>query len=243
MRHPNDIMADLIASGLTVQQIALMAELQSAAAVEAVRAPAETPEERKKRVSRETSQRHRASLRVTDASPEVRAQDVTARHQTSPNVTPVSPPHVRVLDNNLTKVLTGSDVDVDVEARAGDTDDWPKVKNLADYLAEQIESPWLDPHKTLALAGSGNLILAWKRAGASWEHDVLPVIGAICRSRKSPVGSWSYFDKPILQSVADSRKALALPEARSTGPPSGITSLTDRIADEHARARKIALNG
>lgn len=70
------------------------------------REPSETPEERKKRVSRETSQRYRASRNVTNASPDVTEEDVTKRHQTSRGDTAMSP-LARVVDINPSTEITG----------------------------------------------------------------------------------------------------------------------------------------
>jgi hypothetical protein len=82
VRSTSEIMAALIATGLNPEQIALMAELTASATASAV--PPETPEERRKRISRETSARHRASHSDAKTSPDV----TTPRDAiVSPNVT------------------------------------------------------------------------------------------------------------------------------------------------------------
>lgn len=238
MRRTTEIMDDLIASGLTARQIAMLAELAMAAAVEAVKAPEETPEQKKKRISRETSARHRVSLRVTNASPETESPDVTERHEMSPGDTNASPPRVRVEDITLTKVLSGITAAVDAR-EIGDTEDWPKVSKLAEHLASLIESPLLDPQKSHGLVSAGRL-LAWKAAGASWEHDVLPIVGGLSRKARGRINAWGYFDDAISQSIADNRRALEIPAARATGPPS-LASYTDRMAADHAESKRLAL--
>ena len=67
---------------------------------------------------------------------------------------------------------------------------------------------------------------------------VLPVIGALCAKQRGPVSSWKFFDGAIGRSIAENRAALEIPAAtaRATGPP----SLTDRIAADHAEARRKA---
>jgi hypothetical protein len=81
--------------------------------------------------------------------------------------------------------------------------------------------------------------VAWKREGASWEHDVLPVVAGVCANRRSRIASWKFFDQAVARSIADNRAALEIPIAqpRATGPP----SLMDRITAERAEARRIAL--
>ena len=82
--------------------------------------------------------------------------------------------------------------------------------------------------------------MAWRTAGASWEHDVLAVIIGLCANRTGRVASWKFFDQAIARSIADNRQALEIPEARAhrpTGPP----SLSQQIGDEWAEARRRVL--
>lgn len=120
-------------------------------------------------------------------------------------------PRERVLDKPLTKVLTGSVVVVDASAQG---DDWPTGK-LAQQLAAAVESPFLDPNKSLGLVTSGRILDGWRKAGASWEHDVIPIVAALAAKRRQPINSWAYFEAAVLQSAADSRRALTLPQAGS----------------------------
>jgi hypothetical protein len=84
-------------------------------------------------------------------------------------------------------------------------------------------------------------LAAWKRDGASWEHDVLPVVTGLCAGRRSRIASWKFFDQAIARSIADNRAALEIPEAgrvRATGPPGGLAA---QIGAEWAEARRRVL--
>jgi hypothetical protein len=128
-----------------------------------------------------------------------------------------------------------------VNARAPVEDDWPEgaASSHAKRLVADVASPWLDPHKQLALNTTEGRLAAWRAAGASWEHDVVPVVTALCAKQRSLIASWKFFDQAIARSISDNRAALEIPahQPRATGPP----SLTDRIAAEHAEARRRAL--
>ena len=129
-------------------------------------------------------------------------------------------------------------IDVDDSASALDqSDDWPSG-NLVAELVEAVASPRLDPAKQPGLTLTAGRIVAWKREGASWRHDVVPVVQALCAKAKGPVSSWKFFDAAIAQAIADNRAALEIPEARAIGPP--VVSITDRIAAEQAEARRRA---
>lgn len=127
--------------------------------------------------------------------------------------------------------------------RFPDPEDWPpgKASDHARLIVETVASPWLDPDKSPDLVTTAGRFVAWRRQGASWEHDVLAVISGLCAKRRSRVSSWKYFDEAIARSIADNRAALVIPIAgsvRATGPP----SLIDKITAERAEARRIALN-
>jgi hypothetical protein len=109
-------------------------------------------------------------------------------------------------------------------------DDWPKG-DLLRLLVEAADSPRLDPQKSDRLVLSAGRITAWRRDGASWLHDVLPTVTAISRQRGQPIGTWTYFDKAIAQSIADNRRALTIPEAtrHELSPPSRQTPRQDRL--------------
>jgi hypothetical protein len=124
------------------------------------------------------------------------------------------------------------------------TDDWPegKAQDHARLIVAEVASPRLDPMKSPGLVTTAGRLMAWKRDGASWEHDVIPVVASVCARQRGPVSTWKFFDQAIARSMADNRAALEIPSAgegrRATGPP---MSLTDRIAAEHAESRRMAL--
>lgn len=91
-------------------------------------------------------------------------------------------------------------------------DDWPSTDHVK-ILVEAARSPWLDHHKSLGLNTSATIILAWKRAGASWVRDVVPIITAISRAHHEPITSWKFFNNPVLRSLAQARQVLTVPEA------------------------------
>lgn len=109
-------------------------------------------------------------------------------------------------------------------------DDWPtgKASDHADLLIATVASPWLDPSKSQDLVTTRGRVAAWKRDGASWEHDVLPVVTGLVAKRRARIGTWKFFDAAISQSIADNRAALEIPEAgtvirmHATGPPRTI---------------------
>lgn len=121
-------------------------------------------------------------------------------------------------------------------------DDWPdgKASDHAQLLVEAVASPWLDPHKSPDLVTTRGRVAAWKRDGASWEHDVLAVVTGLCANRRSRVASWKFFDDAISRSIAENRAALEIPEAagrRQTGPPHSISA---QIATDNAESRRLA---
>lgn len=119
-------------------------------------------------------------------------------------------------------------------------DDWPagKADHHAGLLVEAVGSPWLDPCKSPDLVTTRGRVAAWKRDGASWEHDVLPVVTGICANRRSRISSWKFFDQAISRSIAENRAALLIPEAtghRSTGPPRSFAAEQAAIVAEARR--------
>jgi hypothetical protein len=104
-------------------------------------------------------------------------------------------------------------------------------------LVGEISSPWLDPMKAPGLITSSGKIASWRQRGADWTRDVVPVVKGICAAARGPISTWGYFDRAVLQAIADNTRETPLPEARAS--PS-VVSLTDRIAAEHAEARRLA---
>ena len=103
-------------------------------------------------------------------------------------------------------------------------------------------SPWLDPTKSPGLIETAGTLVAWKRDGASWEHDVVPVVTALCVKAGKRIGTWRYFRESIAQAIADNRAALAIPEARVVPlHPGGFVSFADQQAAIRAEARRRVL--
>lgn len=115
-------------------------------------------------------------------------------------------------------------------------EDWPQG-DPAKALVAVVSSPWLDPMKTPGLVLSAGRVSAWRREGASWTEDVVPVVTANCLKRRSPVGSWQFFDAAIAQSIANNRAKLTIPEAREAGSSANIM---DRMAADRAEAKRLA---
>lgn len=94
--------------------------------------------------------------------------------------------------------------------------DWPEGKppDHASLLCELAQTPNLDWVKQPGLVQTNGQLHAWRRDGASWEHDVVPVVTTLARKARRPITSWKYFAAAVAQSVADNRQALTIPEAR-----------------------------
>lgn len=128
-------------------------------------------------------------------------------------------------------------------------DDWPagNADAHAKLLVAEVNSPWLDPNKSPDLVTTRGRVAAWRRDGASWEFDVLPVVTGLCANRRGKVASWKYFDDAIARSIADNRAALDIPEAgtvvrlHATGPPRTIDEKSSASWDY--ALRKIAEDG
>jgi hypothetical protein len=136
------------------------------------------------------------------------------------------------------KIITLAKTDDD-ETRARDQNDWPEgdARSHAAALVDLCATSKLDPQRKGGLVTSMGRIALWRRDGASWLFDVVPTVQALVAKAKQPIGSWTYFDTSIAQSIADNRAALTIPEARSQGPPSFI----DQQAAIKAEARRRVL--
>jgi hypothetical protein len=95
-------------------------------------------------------------------------------------------------------------------------DDWPagKATDHARLLVEQVASSWLDPSKAPGLVLTEGRLAVWKREGASWEHDVVPVVTALSTGKHGLIATWKFFDPAIGRSIAANRQALEIPEVR-----------------------------
>lgn len=94
--------------------------------------------------------------------------------------------------------------------------DWPEgdARRHAELLAEMAATVRLDLARQPGLTLTAGRLAAWRRDGASWDHDVTPVVTTFARKRGQPITSWKFFDAAIAQSIADNRQALSIPEAR-----------------------------
>lgn len=83
---------------------------------------------------------------------------------------------------------------------------------------------------------------AWRKSGASWLHDVVPVIQGTCQRQRQRINGWQFFDQAIARSMADNLRALEIPEAgsRATGPPR--QTLAAQIGAEVSAATELALS-
>jgi hypothetical protein len=193
---------------------------------------------REKRAAETVTERHQASPRDAEED----------RHQASPSVTNrhAVTPLARVELKPLTTVASGKIDDDDLGARR-DQNDWPEgdARSHAAALVELCGTSNLDPARSPTLVTSMGRLAQWRRDGASWTFDVVPTITTIVQRVRKPIGTWSYFDRSIAQSIADNRAALAIPEAsnvaafpsRGQGPPSYV----EESLAVKAAARRLAL--
>ncbi|MGV3580013.1 helix-turn-helix domain-containing protein [Brevundimonas sp.] len=114
----------------------------------------------------------------------------------------------------------GEDADVTRDAEPTPVEDWPAGKSLehARALIAEAATPNLNLERTPQLLTTITLLSRWRKAGASWEHDVVPVVTGLARKSRTPITSWKFFDAAVAQAIADNRQALTLPEARNARP-------------------------
>jgi hypothetical protein len=86
----------------------------------------------------------------------------------------------------------------------------------------------LDVARQPGLTLTAGRLAAWRRDGASWEHDVVPVVTSLARKRGQAIASWKFFDAAVAQSIADNRQALKIPEARHAA------QTDDRVSDRQS---------
>lgn len=120
--------------------------------------------------------------------------------------------------------------------------DWPPgdARHHAEMLVDEAATVHLDPARQPGLATTTGRIHAWRRDGASWEHDVLPVVRAAAQRQRGPIRSWKFFDAAIAQSIADNRAALAIPAARANAGRSPDAGLAGQSARRENRERASA---
>lgn len=223
----------LAKKGLSVDDIAEIAEANEAES---------TISSGALRTRRWREKRHKASQSVTETKAEGVTETVTDRHETSQ-------PRARVRDitsnseNNHNHTLPNA---------SDRSDDWPdgKASDHAKLICAEMASPWLDQSKSPGLVTTAGLVARWRKAGASWEHDVLPLIRGRLMNRRAPITTWQFFDAALGETIAANRAALEIPEANvvpirpGTGPPKRITDqITDERQQAYALAEKMLENG
>lgn len=111
-------------------------------------------------------------------------------------------------------------------------DDWPDgdAKAWSAELVGEAGTVMLDPARQPGLATTLGQLVAWKRDGASWRYDVVPVVTTLAQKARRPIATWKFFAPAIAQSIADNRAALSIPEARPHASP----------ADEHRPSAKLS---
>lgn len=110
---------------------------------------------------------------------------------------------------------TRSQIDTTPTPRENAEDDWPEGKSLdhARALCDAVGAAGkLDTARSPGLIQSLGRLAAWRREGASWEHDVIPTVTALAQKAKGTVSTWTYFDAAIGESIAANRRALDIPE-------------------------------
>lgn len=212
---------------------------------------AESEDERRRRISRETSQRYRskqprdavASPRVTPRHQEpVTRRDTTAspvtlqRHQTSPLA--------RVEDKLLTTVISGNPSSSS-ERESSLPNDWPEGDpgHLAKTLA-MLAGPGLgEMTKHPGLTTSAGEIVRWKQAGCSWALDVVPTVqGRTLKVRPRPITGWHVLTPDVLgqrEARLKPAEVIHLEPARRSAwqeQEDGIRAATARLKEKYADA-------
>lgn len=121
-----------------------------------------------------------------------------------------------------------------VVERASD-DDWPEGKAIdhAALLVLEAATVFLDPSRQMLLVTTTGRLDAWRKAGASWEHDVVPVVTALARKARSPIASWKFFDAAIAKSIADNAAALEIPAVSPRNDPQRPDRHTAQLGHLH----------
>ena len=128
-------------------------------------------------------------------------------------------------------------------------DDWPDgdTRRHAALLVAEARTVHLDPSRQPGLATTLGRLLAWRRDGASWQHDVVPVVVTLARKQRRAIGTWKFFDAAIAQSIADNRAALSIPEAQSHAsqtdahrPSAKLSAKRANLARHYAGAEQAA---
>ena len=114
--------------------------------------------------------------------------------------------------------------------------DWPtgEARHHAGLLSQAAQTIRLDPTRQPGLTQTLGRLHAWRRDGASWEHDVMPTVVALAQRPGQPIASWKFFDNAIAQSIADNRQALTIPEAQPHEGPAHVLRPNHKLAAKRA---------
>lgn len=217
----------LIAAGVSGDDlVCAIAEMEAAALP-----PAESKEERRKRISRETSARHRASRNVTKRHQEQADNGDAECHETSLGDARTSPPRAHVRDKPLDIIplefppSSPSAREVDWQARLEE--------------AKAAAGPML---------GANPGLLVWRELkalveqGCEWGEvlDAIRVVAQRQAQRRKPITSWTWVKDDALafrdRRLAGFAEPNITPIRPGQGPPQ---SITDRLADENRRYREL----
>jgi hypothetical protein len=91
--------------------------------------------------------------------------------------------------------------------------------HIADQVANAVNSPFLDPHKSFRLVTTSVRIAAWQAAGADMD-TIIATVSAVMKLRKEggQVTTWAYFDEPIRRAIADLKAMESFDAEQRTGP-------------------------
>ena len=139
-------------------------------------------------------------------------------------------------DSEEDTAAVGASAGVVVHLAGSSDDDWPAgdSRRHAELLAAEAGTVRLDLARQQGLATTMGRLHAWRRDGASWEHDVLPTVVTIARKAGRAIASWKFFDAAIAQSIADNRKALTIPEAQTHAGSTHVLTPDHKLAAKRA---------
>lgn len=115
------------------------------------------------------------------------------------------------------------------------SDDWPDLTPLdqAALLCRLVgRSGSLDVARDGGLVQSVFYFPKWRKRGASWEGDVVPVVTALTQRNARPIRTWSYFDQAIAEATA--ARTAPVKEGFSNGNEFGGSRARERGQDVDA---------
>jgi len=111
-------------------------------------------------------------------------------------------------------------IDSSLPAHDGNSDRPDLASSIRQLL--EVAGPGLaDPAKEPGLSLSGAEVGRWLQAGCDFQRDIVPVIAAkTMQPRASPITTWTYFRKAVLEASSRNREALSIPETPDDQPAS-----------------------